>query len=114
MILSTKALRMERVDVGPPFRFSRGAGILDDPRLCWPPEHDLLGRRDHFADGAAANSDENRDAYRHQSELNGRRWDRPVHVSRLGNNRNGSNNGDMILKRNISLAACEDAQILAI
>ena len=73
---------------------------------CRSSDDDLTTCRNHLADRAPANNEEHRKACRRQDQLEGQRRDRPMNVNDLGQDREASKNSDMILKGNLSLAAC--------
>src|SRR5262249_53823057 len=83
-------------------------------RSRWLSKHDLTACRDHLADRAPANNEEHRDACRHQGQLEGQRRHRPMNVNDLSEDCEASKNSDMILKRSLAFAACEQAQVEAI
>src|SRR5215467_6019369 len=83
-------------------------------RSCWLSKHDLTARRDHLADRAPANKEEHRDACRHQGQLERQRRYGPMDVNDLGEDCEASKNSDMILKRNLAFAACQQAEVEAI
>src|SRR5262245_7181057 len=95
-------------------RSSRPPDASQAPRSCWLAEHERTARRDHLADRASANNEEHCEARRHQGQLQGERRHRPMNVSGLGKDCEGTKNSDMILKRNLALVACQHAQVEAI
>jgi hypothetical protein len=82
------------------------AGQKPTLRSCWPPEHDLTARRNHLADRAPTDNEEHRKTRRRQDQLEGQRRHRPMNVDDLGGDCEASKNSDVILKGNLSLAAC--------
>src|SRR5262249_35069674 len=75
-------------------------------RSCWSPEHDLTTRRNHLADRAPTDDEEHRKTRRRHEQLEGQRRHRPMNVDDLGRDREATKNSDMILKGDLSLAAC--------
>src|SRR5215831_8574486 len=75
-------------------------------RSCWSPEHDLTTRRNHLANRAPPDNEEHSKTRRRQDQLEGQRRHRPMDVDDLSGDREASKNSNMILKGNLSLAAC--------
>jgi len=75
-------------------------------RWPWSPDHDLTTRRNHLANRAPTDNEEHSKTRRRQDQLEGQRRHRPMNIDDLGEDREASKNSDMILKGNLSLAAC--------